>query len=389
MMKSIVLITMILSFSFCSAQNNLVPNPTFEMVGKKIKTVGEIVVAAPWVSPTLAAADLYVAKTNNYSISIPENAYGAEKPMKGTGYAGIMAYSYKNKMPRTYLQVKLTQKLKAGTAYCVRYHVSMSDLSKYATNHLGVAITKEAVSANNSDVLKFESFIESRKLTVYEKQFYWTPICGVFKAEGEEEFLTIGNFTADENLSTPKVKRPRGFSKPQTYDAYYYVDNVSVIELKDVKKCDCDFVPGDYAEVIRKDFSSDKTVKTTTVKIMNTDGSTGSGAADGAGEKVDGMNIRFEAGDASIKTSLAKLDKAVAYLKENTDEKFKIFGYIDQTETAVAKLAGRRVGAVYKYMVSKGVSKDRVERNIGGADSPIDKKDAAKNRRVEIEVVLM
>jgi outer membrane protein OmpA-like peptidoglycan-associated protein len=359
------------------------------MVGKKIKTVGEIVVAAPWVSPTLAAADLYVAKTNNYSISIPENAYGAEKPMKGTGYAGIMAYSYKNKMPRTYLQVKLTQKLKAGTAYCVRYHVSMSDLSKYATNHLGVAITKEAVSANNSDVLKFESFIESRKLTVYEKQFYWTPICGVFKAEGEEEFLTIGNFTADENLSTPKVKRPRGFSKPQTYDAYYYVDNVSVIELKDVKKCDCDFVPGDYAEVIRKDFSSDKTVKTTTVKIMNTDGSTGSGAADGAGEKVDGMNIRFEAGDASIKTSLAKLDKAVAYLKENTDEKFKIFGYIDQTETAVAKLAGRRVGAVYKYMVSKGVSKDRVERNIGGADSPIDKKDAAKNRRVEIEVVLM
>ena len=383
-MKSIVLITMILSFSFCSAQNNLVPNPTFEMVGKKIKTVGEIVVAAPWVSPTLAAADLYVAKTNNYSISIPENAYGAEKPMKGTGYAGIMAYSYKNKMPRTYLQVKLTQKLKAGTAYCVRYHVSMSDLSKYATNHLGVAITKEAVSANNSDVLKFESFIESRKLTVYEKQFYWTPICGVFKAEGEEEFLTIGNFTADENLSTPKVKRPRGFSKPQTYDAYYYVDNVSVIELKDVKKCDCDFVPGDDAEVIRKDFSSDKTVKTTTVKIMNTDGSTGSGAADGAGEKVDGMNIRFEAGDASIKTSLAKLDKAVAYLKENTDEKFKIFGYIDQTETAVAKLAGRRVGAVYKYMVSKGVSKDRVERNIGGADSPIDKKDAAKNRRVEI-----
>lgn len=383
---------MLLSATFCSAQTNLVPNPTFEKVEKKIKTKGQIEVAVPWTSPTLASADLFVPKTKNYSISIPANSFGEEKPMKGTGYAGIMAYSYKNKVPRTYLQVKLTKKLKAGVSYCVKYHVSMSDISKYATNHLGAAITKEAVTANNSDVLKFESFIESRKLTVYEKQFYWTPICGVFKAEGEEQFLTIGNFTEDEQLTTKKVKRPRGFTTPQTYDGYYYVDNVSVVALEDVKSCDCDAVPGEgKVEVVKKDFSSDKTVNTTTVKILNTDGSTGPSKADesSADEKVDGMKILFAKGKFSVTESLSKLDKVVAYLVENIDENVKITGYIDESESAVAKLAGKRVGAVYKYLISKGIDKTRIERKIGGADSPLDKKEISKNMRVEIAIISM
>jgi OOP family OmpA-OmpF porin len=396
MIKNTLVVTMVLVSVVSFSQTNLVPNSTFEKISKKIKTVGEISVAEPWGSPTLAPADLYVEKTKNSSISIPDNAHGAEKPMKGSGYAGIFAYSYKNKIARSYLQVKLTEKLKAGKEYCVRYHVSLSDLSKYATNHLGVAITKVAVTANNSDVLKFESFIESRKLTVYEKQFYWTPICGVFKAEGGEEFLTIGNFTEDDKLETKKVKRPKGFSSPQVNDAYYYIDNVSVIDVaSSKKKCDCDVTPGmENVETVRKDFSSDKSVNTTTVKIINTDGTTGGASSDSPevsvkGEKVDGMKIMFDEGKSSVDASFSKLDKVVAYLKENIDERIKISGYIDESEKTVEKLAGKRVGAVYKYLVSKGVSKTRIERNIGGSDSPVHKKDVKKNMRLEIVVLPM
>ncbi len=394
-MKNVLVVIMVLASVVCIAQTNLVPNPTFEKIAKKIKGKGEIAVAEPWVSPTLAPADLYVEKTKNYSISIPENAYGEEKPMKGSGYAGIVGYSYKNKVPRSYLQVKLTQKLEAGKEYCVKYHVSLADLSKFSTNHLGVAITRGAVTANNSDVLKFESFIESRKLTVYETQFYWTPICGVIKAEGDEEYLTIGNFSDDDKLTIGKVKRPRGFSKPQTYDAYYYIDNVSVTDVaSSKKKCDCDVTPGmENVETVRKDFSSDKSVNTTTVKIINSDGSTGGGSGSSTAVvddgKVDGMKIMFEVGKFSIEASLEKLDKVVAHLKENIDEKVKVSGFIDESESTVDKLAGKRVGTVYKYLISKGVKKERIERKIVGAESPIDKKDIKKNMRVEIAVVPM
>ena len=405
MMKNTLLITLLLIATFGVSQTNLVPNPTFEKVEKKIKDKGEITVATPWTSPTLAQADLYVPKSKNYNISIPENSYGEEKPMKGTGYAGIMGYSYKNKVPRSYLQVKLTEKLKEGKEYCVKYHVSLADLSKYACNHMGVAITDKAMTANNSDVLKFDSYIESRKLVIYEKQFYWTPICGIYKAKGGEEFLTIGNFT--ENLTIPadikKIKRPRGFTKPQTYDAYYYIDNVSVVPVEEAKKCDCDVTPGmENAEVVRKDFSSDKSVNTTTMKIINTDGTSVTSGVDSSATssnssssvnsnedgKVDGMMVMFSKGEFSIDASLGKLDKVVSFMKENPDALISITGYIDESEKDVEKLAGKRVGTVYKYLISKGLSKESIERDIGGSDSPLDKKDISKNMRVEFSVTL-
>ena len=371
------------------AQTNLVPNPTFEILGKKVKFLNSIKEATPWVSPTLAVADLYNPKSKNPFISIPKNDYGEEKPMKGSSYVGIYAYSYKSKEPRTYLQVKLTEKLKAGEEYCVKYHVSLADLSKYATNHLGAALTEKAVTANNSDVLKFDNVIESKRLTVYDKQFYWTPICGIYKAKGGEEYLTLGNFTDDDKLKTLKVKRPRGFNKPQKYTAYYYVDNVSVMPVAEAKKCNCDVVEGmENAEVVKSGFGSDNNQNATTVKIVNSDGSVVGGGSKSATNEggVDGMKIMFSVRKFSVAESTEKLDKVVAYLKENIDEKVVISGYIDQSESSVDKLAGKRVGAVYKYLLSKGVKKDRLGRKIVGVSSS---KDKVKNMKVEIKVVAL
>ena len=398
-MKNTLLVMLSLISTVSFSQTNLVPNPTFEKVEKKIKGKGEIKVATPWTSPTLAQADLYVAKNKNYDISVPENSYGEEKPMKGSGYAGIMAYSYKNKFPRSYLQVQLTETLEEGKQYCVTYNVSLADLSKYACNHLAVAITDKAITANNSDVLKFDSYIESRKLKIYETQFYWTPVCGVFTAKGGEEYLTIGNFyeNMDKYKDLKKVKRPRGFTKPQTYDAYYYIDNVSVVALEESKKCDCDVTPGmENAETITKDFSSDKSINTTTLKIINTDGtSMTNGGVDSAAvvndensasnEEVDGMVISFSEGKYDVDASVAKLDRIVAYAKENPNATIGVTGYIDASESNIDKLDGRRVGAVYKYLVSKGVKKEKIDRSMGG-DDPVDAKQKSKNMRVEISV---
>ena len=390
--KLIIAFSLITTVGF--SQTNLVPNPTFEKIEKKVKLKGELKGATPWVSPTLAKADLYIQKTKNFDISVPENSYGKEKPMEGSGYAGFVAYSYKGKESRTYLQVKLTEKMEVGEEYCVKYHVSLADLSKYATNHLGAALTKKAMAANNSDILKFDNFIESKRLTIYETQYYWTPMCGIYKAKGGEEYLTIGNFTADEKLKTLKVKRPRGFNKPQKYNAYYYIDNVSITPIAEAKKCDCDVVEGmENAEVVKSGFGSDDKESATTIKIVNSDGSAAGSSSPTGGVssegKVDGMKIAFESGASSVAKSVEKLDKVVAYLKDNIDEKIVVSGYIDKSEKNVEKLAGKRASAVYKYLVSKGVKKERVVRKIKGSESPVDTKDISKNMRVEIEVVAM
>jgi outer membrane protein OmpA-like peptidoglycan-associated protein len=397
-MKNILVTGLMLLSAVGFAQDNLVENGHFKQTeSKKIKGLGQVEYAAPWTSPTLAKADLYVPKTKAYDISIPENSYGEEKPMEKEGYAGIIAYSYKNKVPRSYLQSKLTQKLEAGKEYCVRFHVSLADLSKYAVNHIAMALSEKEVTANNSDVLSFDNTIVSKRLTVYEQQFYWTPICGIYKAKGGEEFITIGNFTPDAKLTLKKVKRPRGFTKPQKYDAYYYIDNVSVTPKDKAGKCDCDVVPGmENAETVERDFSSDKSIQAKNVKIINTDGSTAGTKTNAAKansgelteESINGLVVAFDPkGFALSAEGTAKLDKVAEYLKANADDKINITGYVDASEADVAKLDGRRVGTVYKYLVSKGVAKDRIERAMGGED-PVDEKQKLKNMRVEISIVI-
>jgi outer membrane protein OmpA-like peptidoglycan-associated protein len=398
-MKNTILISLSLIASIGFAQTNLVPNSTFEKTDKKkVKVKGQIALANPWTSPTLVQSDLYVTKTKIFEIGIPANSYGEEKPMEGSGYAGITAYSYKGKIPRSYLQVQLTEVLEEGKEYCVKFHVSLADLSKYACDNLGISLSNEAMTANNSDVLKFDSYIVSRRLTIYEAQYDWAPICGIYKAKGGEEYITIGNFMPDEKLKTKKVKRPRGFTKPQKNTAYYYIDNVSVITLEDAGKCDCDVIPGmENAETVKRDFNSDENVNTTTIKIINTDGSSVTSGAKGensststnsatsnSDDNIDGMMVEFDSKSYAMNPeAISKTDKIVAYMKANNKSKIILTGYIDASESDVEKLDGRRVGAIYKYIVSKGIAKEKITRELGG-DYAINEKQKTKNMRVEV-----
>ncbi len=384
-MKTILFIALMLMFNnILFSQTNLVPNSNFQEVTKKVKEEGMINMATPWVSPTLAPADLYVSDTKSSLIGVPENAYGEEKPMEGDNYAGFLAYSYKNKEPRSYLQVKLTEPLKEGVEYCVTINVSLADLSKYACNHLGVFLSKNAVSANNTDIMLFEPQIVSRKLTVYEKQFYWVPICSTYKAEGDEEYITIGNFTPDEKLTLTKVKRPRGFTSPQTYDAYYYIDNVSVIESNE--KCDCDLKPGEEMEVVKRDFASDENEDAGKFEIINTDGSVLGSKNTTTNLNTNEFVISFDPKSASIiGDATTKLDKLVEVLKSETGTGVLLKGYYDVSEKDVEKLDGQRVMAIYKYIVSKGINKDLIKRSMEGINDA--NKDSIQNMKVVIELI--
>lgn len=370
------------------AQTNLVPNHNFQTANKKTKEKGQINMASPWISPTLAQADLYLKSSKNSLISIPANSYGSEDPMEGDNYAGFLAYSYKAKVPRTYLQVKLTQQLKEGEEYCVTFHVSLADLSKFATNYIGAYLSNDAVSANNDGILQFEPQIVSRRLSVYEKQFYWTPICAKYKAKGGEEYLTIGNFTPEEKLKITKVKRPQGFNSPQTNDAYYYLDNVIVVSAKDVEKCDCDFIPGvDDMETVNSTFKSDATSLENKVKIIDSYGSsTTTVGSTSDTKKGENFTILFESKKIDLSAKATKdIDQLVDFMKANPTIKVMLAGYIDESEKSEDKLDGRRVGAVYKYIVSKGVVKENVLREIKGTEGA--QKDVAKNMKVEVKII--
>ena len=412
-MKKFNLLLLIASTALSSiAQNedNLVINPSFEEVDGKIKGAGQITLAAPWKSMTLNPVDLYSEGAKADDFGVPENKYGKEKPKTGSNYAGVSFFGYKGRLPRTYLGTRLKEPLKAGKQYCLKFHVSMSDMSKYAVNNIGMYITKDSLEEMSDENLSFEPQIQNYANKVFEKQFLWESICGTYKAEGGEQFIIIGNFASDEKTTQETIRLSREFSGRQMYDAYYFVDDVSVIptDKLDKKDCSCDQIVGGQMEVEYKTFGTDDKEKPASKKtfIVNSDGTKAeesikksgenvaaaaqSGAATEAKKevwKVDKQVIYFEKGQYEPKDSESeKIEKIAQYLQDNPDVKISIQGHIDKSETGVKILGKRRGFYMEKALRDKGVSPSQIEYFSVEANQPVSETDPSKNQRATISL---
>lgn len=105
-------------------------------------------------------------------------------------------------------------------------------------------------------------------------------------------------------------------------------------------------------------------------------------------------HLIFAQGKAVIDPkSFQELDEVVAMLKENSKMEIQLEGHTDNRGNADAnlKLSQSRVDAVKKYMVSKGIGKDRIKTKAFGGTKAIATEDTeearAKNRRVEMRVL--
>src|SRR6187397_1797741 len=77
---------------------------------------------------------------------------------------------------------------------------------------------------------------------------------------------------------------------------------------------------------------------------------------------VAGQSIYFSSNSAKVaSTSTGSLNKLVTVMKENPDLKIKIEGNTDNMEKDADKLSEGRATAVKTYLVSKGISADRIE----------------------------
>ena len=194
--------------------------------------------------PTALNADLFSTKKEG-AIGAPVNIYGKEHPKDGDNYAGIVAYSYNNKTPRTYVQAPLTNQLTGGLDYCVKFHVSLSDLSKYAINnitaHIGVdplvLDTKGDIIFNNRK--EFSNVVKNATNKIYNARYNWETVCGTFRANGKEKYITIGNFFNNKDTKYQKLKKLANFQGTQKPLAYYYIDQVEVFMIENPSDCDC------------------------------------------------------------------------------------------------------------------------------------------------------
>lgn len=394
-MKKIQILAAIVFASFAlNAQTNYVSNGSFEDIGKKKpKELGQIDLSNNWKSPTLAKADLYMVGNKNPLISAPANNLGEESPVSGQLYAGIRAFSYKSKDPRTYIQARLSTPLEAGKKYCIKFSASLSDLSKYAINNLGAYLSSDPVSAENTDILKFKAQVIKKENPAIDKLAMWEDICSIYKATGGEEYITIGNFSEDAQTLQTKVKRPAGFNKPQIAQAYYYIDDVSVFSLEEVGTCICGKLTGlEKAETIERNFQSDTSKKAMQEELEREKREKAAAAAAAANKNANTILLDFDVNKFAMPAGAEfDIDPVLEDMKkkENTSVKIEVISHIDKSEPE--PLSDKRAAVVQKYIQSKGIAKERIIVKSMKAAQPLDTgtSDEAKQKNARVELKLI
>ncbi|HLG33364.1 MAG TPA: T9SS type A sorting domain-containing protein [Bacteroidia bacterium] len=169
-----------------------------------------------WTKPSIASTDYY--NTNCTGIQ-PVN----QVPHSGEAYFGIIAYNFSGEY-REYATGQLSSTLTAGVQYTVEFYVSLNDGYIQAVNELG-AYLSTAVPGPFSNTLHISVTPQIENTTLLGSDSTWMLISGTFVAAGGEQYITIGNFNDDANTTVTQV------GNVGSYGAYYFVDDVSVMEL--------------------------------------------------------------------------------------------------------------------------------------------------------------
>lgn len=202
----IIIFIFLITVSFNTKGQNLVPNPSFEDTLGCFPGMPHIDCLNEWKDhsgPTHAAlntADLCF----NTAVFFPPSSIPA---FDGTKYIGVDCQP----MNSEYVQVQLTQSMIAGTTYCVSFYVSVCDQTTFIAPSLGARFSVSEIttnpytagmSAHVQGVVPFDPTI-------------WTKISGTYTASGGEQYMTLGGF---QNNGAPSF-------------VYMYIDFVEVYPM--------------------------------------------------------------------------------------------------------------------------------------------------------------
>lgn len=219
------------------AQNNLVPNGSFETYSTcPIGTLGEINKAIPWFQPNYPYAGAG-GSSDYYNFCAGYDCSSFKQcPRTGTGMAGIALFTYPTLYNtdywREYIEVGLTDTLKAGRNYCIKYHVNMLDNSCYPIKQIQAVLTNDSLLYNDSNYGYIQGVIPiSEPDSIIKDSIGWTEIKETFFASGGERFITLGNFANGSSVSYESIC---GSISGTSYPGYYYFDDISIYEQPQV-----------------------------------------------------------------------------------------------------------------------------------------------------------
>jgi hypothetical protein len=241
-MRLVLFFTVLVCKGIFAQPINLVPNPSFEiydtcppqLTPEGVSGLEAICNAIPWYQPN--HPELYCSGSTDYynicSNAVPSNYNGYQYARTGFAYASAGVFNCVSPFGgREYFQVLLIERLKTKK-YCSFFFVSSSEKQRSATSCIELVFTEDTLKQLNEPMFYAPIIIQS---SISSKQIIsdtinWTLIKGIYKAHGNEQFMTVGCFKPYENVE---------FICPdndpfQCGWTYYYFDDFGVYELPEI-----------------------------------------------------------------------------------------------------------------------------------------------------------
>jgi hypothetical protein len=244
----------ILLFLNSFSQGNLVPNGSFESY-YSCPNGDNINIITNWFQPNQAgnSSDAFNACNNvtNLYLGVPFN-FSYQFPKTGNGYAGICMFfdstSSNIDKWREYIEVGLTDTLKPGKKYCVRFYTNKGNVSSYAVKNIQAVLTNDSLLYSDLNFGYIGSEVPMIEPdSIITDTLNWTVIESTYIANGGERFFTIGNFSSGAS-TVYQYTWPFGGS-PNTL-GYYLIDDVSIYEQPDVSAGNDTLIPpGDSVQL--------------------------------------------------------------------------------------------------------------------------------------------
>ena len=198
-----------------------------------------------WIAPTNGTPDLFSVNSISKLNGIPFQTFEAtnykcenyQQAHSGNNFMGFLAGfgPKKNSFANEYLQCKLVTPLKKHRSYRITFYLNFNKCSELKLKNIGIYLSKDSIRQYYPNAYEypmwsnFTSSYPAQVITTSESQLdteAWTKVEGILKATGTEQWLTIGHFYQDLyfNSAIPTDTDTTIFS-------YYYIDDVSVIEI--------------------------------------------------------------------------------------------------------------------------------------------------------------
>ncbi|MBL7890496.1 MAG: gliding motility-associated C-terminal domain-containing protein [Bacteroidia bacterium] len=232
--RLIILFFIQISFFSTKAQQNLVPNPSFELYDTCPYTGGQLSFAPPWFQPNkvwnnvLYGSTDYLNTCNTGGCGVPSNTVGYQYAIGGDAFAGFGGFvNIVNIDQREYLEVMLIDSLLHGKRYEFSFFLSLAEKSDQAISTIGIYLSTDTLlySDINSFNIPVTPQVESDSTIMLSDTINWMQVKKTYTAQGGERFITIGNFR--NNANTPYVQIKDSIS----LTAYYFIDDISVVCL--------------------------------------------------------------------------------------------------------------------------------------------------------------